>query len=108
LANPRRVAARPTKIADENYFDRILVANENDRDGRRRRFRCERRYRPTSGSDRSNLTPDQIDRERWQPIIVTFRPPVLNGKVPPLDLAGVFETFLKGRDQRSGFHWQTY
>jgi hypothetical protein len=55
-------------------------------------------YRPTSGSDHGNLTADQIDRQHWQPIIVTLRPSVLNGKVPPLDIAGLFETFMERRD----------
>src|SRR5256885_3644094 len=86
-ANAREVATRPGKTGDETSRDRIVVAYEDDWDGRCRAFGCHCHSGAAAGRDYVNLTADEISDHCRQPIIVALREAVFECHVLPLDVA---------------------
>ena len=80
-------------------FDRIASDDEDDRQLGGRGLYCQRRWKP-GRAYRGDRAQDQIGRQSGQPIVMSFRPAVLDHDVPALDIAGLSETFSEIGDER--------
>src|SRR5439155_25144432 len=72
------IATRPVEAGNETKFDRVAAGGENDWNGRRRGFGCERSRAAPGRSDHGHLTADQIGCERRQSVILAPRPAVFD------------------------------
>src|SRR5262249_61617920 len=66
-------------------------ADEDDRNAGGRRLRGPRGGRTSDGDDQVDAESDQLLRQAWQPLVVVVGPPVLDGEIPPFDVAEVPE-----------------
>src|SRR5262249_6956577 len=91
----RRVAAGPRESGDETKPDRVFANGKDDGD----RFSCclgrQRRSNASSRGDHSDPAANQLAGQRWQPIVLTFRPPVFDRYVFALDMAGLLQALAK-------------
>src|SRR5262249_20787275 len=72
-------------------LDRVTPGREYNRNRRGRRFGRQRRRCGGRGDD-GDLLLNQIDRQRWQSVILAVRPAVLDRHVLTLDVAGFLQT----------------
>src|SRR5262249_52424795 len=49
----------------------------------------------TGRGDDCDVALDQVGRQRWQSVIVTFRPSILDGRVLTVDVAGFLQTLAE-------------
>src|SRR5262249_24152977 len=87
-AHPGGIASRSVQAGDQPLFDRVTTVCEHDWDCSRSRYGRLCCIGASCRSDDGHLTPNQIGRERRQPIIVTFRPAVFDRDVPTLNKSG--------------------
>jgi hypothetical protein len=84
--NARHIAARPIETSDKAKLDGVAAVHEHNRDYRGRRFGRQRSRR----AKRSNHC-----RERGQPIVLTFCPPIFNREVLAFNITSFFESLPK-------------
>src|SRR5262245_42144094 len=100
LGRASHVAAWSVQAGDKTQLDWVAPGREYDRNGRRRRFGRQRRRCAGRGDDR-DLALDQVGRQRWQSVIVTFRPAILDSRVLTIDVADFLQTLAeRGRVRR--------
>src|SRR5262249_29376746 len=90
----RQVAAASAQAGDKTQLDRVTPGREYDRNRRSRRFGRQRRRCASRGDDRDLLL-NQIGRQRWQSVIVTFRPAILDRHVAALDITSFVEALAE-------------
>ena len=81
------VAARMVKVGDEAELYRVGGRFKDDRTARGRCL-CGKRRSSSSRCNHSHLPMNQIGRHRRQPIILAFRPTVLDLHVVTIDITG--------------------
>ena len=86
-------AARPVEASDEAQFDRVAAATENDGNGGGCRLGDQRRT--GIRGDHGDLTANQIGRQGWQSIELTFGPAIFDRDIPALNVAGFLETITE-------------
>ena len=86
--HPGRIAARPGKARNESELHRIISGAEYDGNGRGRSL-CREGRRGGKCNDHGNLIAHQFRRHRWESIILTLDPTVLDRHVAALDGAAV-------------------
>jgi hypothetical protein len=87
------------EAGDEPCRDRIAAGFENNRDFGRRRLGRECRRRATRCQDESDPPADQIGGQFRQPVVVTFRPAVLDRHVLPVDVAAFAQSLAECGDE---------
>ena len=87
-AHAREVATGSGETGDEACRDRVVAADEDDRDCRGCAFRRQRRRGAATRRDHVDLAADEVGRQCGQPIIVALGPPVFDRHVLSLDIAG--------------------
>jgi len=97
LSRASHVAAWSAQAGDKTQLDRVTPRREYDRNRRGRRFGRERCRRGGRGDDGDFLL-NQIGRQRWQSVIVTFRPAINDRYVSTLDIADLTQTPAEGGD----------
>jgi hypothetical protein len=90
---PRQVASRPSKIGDETTPDRVFGGHEYDRDCRG--CRLGRKLGESGRDDHRDLPANQFGRQRRQPLPLVLGPPVIDGNVFTLDVAGLLEALTE-------------
>ena len=96
--HPGRIAARPGKARNESELHRIISGPEYDGNGPGRTL-CREGRRGGKCNDHGNLIAHQFRRHRWEPIILTLDPTVLDRNVAALDVAAVGQTLAQPRRQ---------
>ena len=86
-ADAREVAARPGETGDQAGRDRVVAADEDDRDRRGRVFAASADS-AAARRDQIDLAADEVGGQCGQPIIVALRPAVFDRHVLALDIAG--------------------
>src|SRR5262249_48906130 len=99
ISRASHVAAWSAQAGDKTQLDRVTPGREYDRNRRGRRFGRQRRRCGSRGDD-GDLLLNQIGRQRWQSVIVVFRPAILDGRVLTVDVAGFLQTLAE-----RGHHW---
>src|SRR6516164_1435395 len=94
------VAAWPMQARDQSAPDRVGAADENNRHGRGRRFRRQRRCFAADRDDDRHLPTHEIAREHREPVVVTLSGAVLDRDVAALDETGLIQTLADDRDER--------
>jgi len=92
------VAAGPGKAGDKTKLDWVLGDAENDRDRRRCRFGRARSRSAGGRGDQRHAATDQIGHQRWQLIVSSFQPVVLDRHVLAVDKTGFVEAFAAIED----------
>src|SRR5262245_19698679 len=87
------IAARPVKACHQAELHRIEAGGEHNGNCRRR-CPCGQ-HRNAICCDRVDLTADQLGRQRWQTIVLTLRPPILDCDVLSFNVAGVFQALAE-------------
>jgi hypothetical protein len=90
------IAARPIDAGHEAGFDWIAAIHEHDRCNRGCRFCCQCGDVTTERCDDTDMPPNQIGRERRQPVRLAFGPAIFDGHVLALDKA----SFLQAPTER--------
>jgi hypothetical protein len=85
---PGDVAARPVEAGNQTRLDRVPAAAEDDRNCRRRGFRCECRWRAGRHSDDGHPATDQVGRQVRQASNFVSRPAVFDRHVLAFDVTG--------------------
>src|SRR5215470_12547995 len=99
-AEAREVAAWPGETSDDAVFDWV-AADEDDRDRRRRTFRCQCRRGAARRYDRIDLAADEIGGQCGQPIVTALGPAVFGRQILPLNIASLGQALVeRGNDGR--------
>jgi hypothetical protein len=94
------VAGRTAEAWNQPHPDRVASDREHNRNGRGRRLCRQRRRGAADRRDQSNLSADQIGRERRQPLVIALRPAVFDRDVAALDEAHPTEALVEcGHDE---------
>ena len=80
--HPGEVAFRPIEGGNEAKLDRIGAGREHDRDGCSRLACRDGRSRTAAGRDHRHPVLHQIGHHRWQSVILTFHPAVIDRRRP--------------------------
>jgi hypothetical protein len=95
----------PVRIASSGSLF-IPTHEEDDRCHPARGLCCEGRVDIVRRKNRGNATADQIVRQRWQPIEMIFRRPILEGGILSLDMTGFTQAATKlGKFVTEGIEW---
>ena len=88
VAEASDAAPGPGETGNEASRYGVRDANEEYRDSRGCGFRRAHWRAATAGHDYVDLARDEVNSQRWKPILVVLRPPVLDRHVLSLDVAG--------------------
>src|SRR5262249_9399819 len=100
--DPGCVATWPREASDQTKFDRIIADAKNDWDRRRCSLDRQRRRCTARRGDHGHATAHHFGRQRWQLIVLTFRPTILDRHVLTFDIASLSEAFAESRRVLSG------
>src|SRR5262249_4047230 len=89
--NTCQVAARPGETGDKAEPDRVITDGENDGDRRACRLGGECGRRAFGRNNHGDLPANEFAGQRWQPVILTFRPAVFDRYVLALDIADLLQ-----------------
>src|SRR5215471_11839127 len=99
LSHSRDVATWARQAGNETGLDRISCeAAHHNRNGTGGPTRRHARGRARS-HDQISLRRDQLGRELWEPLVVSFGEPVVDDNVPTLDITMLAEPLQKAFDQ---------
>ena len=99
------IAAWPTETSDKSSLDRVSARGEYDRYGTGCRLGCKwRRLAPGRGNH-CNLKLDQFSSQRWKPIVMTFRPAILDCDVLAFEITRLPQPLQECLKDRCRFAW---
>src|SRR5208337_3415807 len=89
------ISAGATETIDEADPYRVGALHEDDRDRLGRLLGRKRSQRALQRHDHRYLTADQFGDQAWHAIVVALAPPVFDGDVLALDIAGISQSPVK-------------
>src|SRR6516165_3957527 len=106
IADTGKVATGPIEAGDETNLDRVGAATKDDRNGRSRGFRRERRRDVSRRDDDGHPPADQIGRQFRQPSGFVLSPAILDRQAPTLDITGFAQSYAESRNEIGTCLWR--